>query len=57
MVGDVPVGGGAPVVVQSMTNTRTDDVEATLGADPGAGRRPARGSCGWPCPTRRALRR
>ena len=25
------VGGGAPVVVQSMTNTRTDDVEATLG--------------------------
>lgn len=31
MVGDVPVGGGAPVVVQSMTNTRTDDVEATLG--------------------------
>jgi (E)-4-hydroxy-3-methylbut-2-enyl-diphosphate synthase len=31
MVGDVPVGGGAPVVVQSMTNTRTDDLEATLG--------------------------
>ncbi|MBN1628486.1 MAG: flavodoxin-dependent (E)-4-hydroxy-3-methylbut-2-enyl-diphosphate synthase, partial [Thermoleophilia bacterium] len=31
MVGDVAVGGGAPVVVQSMTNTRTDDVEATLG--------------------------
>lgn len=31
MVGSVPVGGGAPVVVQSMTNTRTDDVEATLG--------------------------
>jgi (E)-4-hydroxy-3-methylbut-2-enyl-diphosphate synthase len=31
MVGGVPVGGGAPVVVQSMTNTRTDDVEATLG--------------------------
>lgn len=31
MVGDVPVGGGAPVVVQSMTNTRTDDVAATLG--------------------------
>lgn len=24
------MGGGAPVVVQSMTNTRTDDVEATL---------------------------
>jgi (E)-4-hydroxy-3-methylbut-2-enyl-diphosphate synthase len=30
-VGGVPVGGGSPVVVQSMTNTRTDDVEATLG--------------------------
>jgi (E)-4-hydroxy-3-methylbut-2-enyl-diphosphate synthase len=30
MVGRVPVGGGAPVVVQSMTNARTDDVEATL---------------------------
>jgi (E)-4-hydroxy-3-methylbut-2-enyl-diphosphate synthase len=29
-VGGVLVGGGAPVVVQSMTNTRTDDVEATL---------------------------
>ncbi len=29
MVGDVPVGGGAPVVVQSMTNTDTSDVEAT----------------------------
>ncbi len=30
MVGDVPVGGGAPVSVQSMTTTRTADVEATL---------------------------
>ncbi|MCL2343490.1 MAG: flavodoxin-dependent (E)-4-hydroxy-3-methylbut-2-enyl-diphosphate synthase [Firmicutes bacterium] len=29
-IGGVPVGGGAPVTVQSMTNTRTDDVEATL---------------------------
>ncbi len=28
-VGDVPVGGDAPIVVQSMTNTPTDDVEAT----------------------------
>src|SRR4029077_11913187 len=28
-VGDVTVGGGAPVVVQSMTNTDTADVEAT----------------------------
>jgi (E)-4-hydroxy-3-methylbut-2-enyl-diphosphate synthase len=30
MVGTVPVGGGAPVSVQSMTITRTADVEATL---------------------------
>jgi len=30
MVGDVPVGGGAPVAVQSMTNTATADVVATV---------------------------
>ena len=30
MVGGVPIGGRAPVTIQSMTNTRTDDVEATL---------------------------
>jgi len=30
MVGGVPIGGGAPVSIQSMTNTRTDDIEATL---------------------------
>ncbi len=29
LIGDVTVGGGAPVVVQSMTNTDTADVEAT----------------------------
>ena len=29
-VSGVAVGGGAPVSIQSMTNTRTDDVEATL---------------------------
>ncbi len=29
-IGGVPVGGGAPVVVQSMTNTDTRDREATL---------------------------
>ena len=28
-VGDVTIGGGAPVVVQSMTNTDTADVDAT----------------------------
>src|SRR5215207_6701480 len=30
MVGTVPVGGGAPVSVQSMTTTLTSDVNATL---------------------------
>jgi (E)-4-hydroxy-3-methylbut-2-enyl-diphosphate synthase len=30
MVGSVPVGGGAPVSVQSMTTTRTSDINATL---------------------------
>ena len=29
-VGGVPIGGGAPVVVQSMTLTKTHDVEATM---------------------------
>ena len=29
LVGGVPIGGGAPVTIQSMTNTRTDDVSAT----------------------------
>ena len=29
-VGGVPIGGGAPVSIQSMTNTPTQDVEATL---------------------------
>ena len=41
MVGSVAVGGDAPISVQSMTNTETCDVEATLGqiraiADAGA---------------------
>jgi (E)-4-hydroxy-3-methylbut-2-enyl-diphosphate synthase len=30
MVGNVPVGGGAPVTVQTMTNTPTFDVKATI---------------------------
>ncbi|MFD3189064.1 flavodoxin-dependent (E)-4-hydroxy-3-methylbut-2-enyl-diphosphate synthase [Sedimentitalea sp. HM32M-2] len=30
MVGDVPVGGGAPIAVQTMTNTLTTDVAATV---------------------------
>ena len=30
LVGKVPVGGGAPVAIQSMCSTHTDDVEATV---------------------------
>ncbi|MFH1866438.1 MAG: flavodoxin-dependent (E)-4-hydroxy-3-methylbut-2-enyl-diphosphate synthase [Candidatus Eisenbacteria bacterium] len=30
MIGDVAIGGGAPISVQSMTNTKTEDVEATV---------------------------
>ena len=30
MVGSVPMGGGAPVVVQSMLNAPADDVDANL---------------------------
>jgi len=30
LVGHVPVGGGAPVVVQSMTNTDTADIPGTV---------------------------
>src|SRR5438445_3857294 len=29
-VGDVAVGGGAPIVVQSMTNTDTADIDGTI---------------------------
>lgn len=29
-VGDVPIGGGTPVSIQSMTNTKTNDVSATV---------------------------
>ena len=29
-IGGVPVGGGAPIPIQSMCNTRTDDVAATV---------------------------
>ncbi|MCY4287401.1 MAG: flavodoxin-dependent (E)-4-hydroxy-3-methylbut-2-enyl-diphosphate synthase [Aestuariivita sp.] len=30
MVGNVPIGGGAPIAVQTMTNTLTTDVQATI---------------------------
>ena len=34
-VGSVPIGGDAPISVQSMTNTETTDVEATVNFDKG----------------------
>ena len=30
MVGGIPIGGGAPVVIQSMLNTKTTDAEGSL---------------------------
>ena len=29
-IGNVAIGGGSPVAIQSMCNTKTDDVEATV---------------------------
>ena len=29
-IGDVPVGGDAPITVQSMTNTNTEDTSQTI---------------------------
>ena len=29
-IGSVEIGAGAPISIQSMTNTKTDDVKATL---------------------------
>ncbi len=29
-IGNRTIGGGAPILIQSMTNTRTEDVEATV---------------------------
>ena len=51
MVGSVPVGGGAPVSVQSMTVTKTADVEGTLAqvyALAGAGADIVRCTCNEP---------
>ena len=29
-IGDKKIGGGNPVLIQSMTNTKTEDVESTV---------------------------
>ena len=47
-VGGVMVGGGAPIVVQSMTNTDTADVEGDRAPGGGARRAPAPNSCASP---------
>ena len=52
MVGTVPVGGDAPITVQTMTNTLTADAAATIDAGPPAARRPAPTSCACPARTR-----
>ncbi len=36
-IGDRVIGGGNPILIQSMTNTKTEDVEATVRPDPDAG--------------------
>ena len=51
-VGKVPVGGDAPITVQSMTNTLTTDVEATVEQIQALGSAPAPTSCASPAPTR-----
>ena len=30
-IGDTVIGGGSPIAIQSMTNTRTEDIGATVG--------------------------
>ena len=29
-IGNVKIGGGNPIAIQSMTNTKTEDVDATV---------------------------
>ena len=52
-VGDVAIGGGAPVVVQSMTNTDTADADATARQVLELWRAPARSWCASPSTRRR----
>ena len=46
MVGNVAVGGGAPIVVQSMTNTDTADIAGTVAQVAALWRAPAPNWCG-----------
>ena len=56
-VGTVPVGGDAPISVQTMTNTLTDRCRGDHRADPAGPRWPGSISCACPARTRRAPRR
>ena len=56
-VGNVTVGGGAPVVVQSMTNTDTADVERHRRGRSRRWRAPAPRSCASPSTATRPRRR
>jgi hypothetical protein len=53
MVGNVPVGGGAPITVQSMTNTLTHDVAATVALTKSRPRRFRRSLLKQPFPSSR----
>ena len=53
-VGSVVIGGGAPIVVQSMCATKTSDVEATVAQVDQLARAGGRASSASP-PTRRAI--
>lgn len=48
-IGNRLIGGGNPVLIQSMCNTKTEDVKATVGRSCVWNRRAARSS-GWRCP-------
>ena len=54
-IGDKVIGGGNPVLIQSMCNTKTEDVEATVNQILKPGGRPAATSSGWRCPPWRRL--
>ena len=56
-VGTVPVGGDAPITVQTMTNTLTADADGDHRADPARRRRRARTSSASPARTRSRPRR
>ncbi len=49
-IGDRVIGGGNPVLIQSMCNTKTEDVEATVDQILTAWRKPAVISSAWQCP-------